>query len=114
MDRFVVKEGVSSRLADSVETALQICGQEAKALVMEKGEKEWRERSFSTSWRNPENGFELGALTPGRFSFNSHEGACSECQGLGRELFCDPDLVIPDQSLSLGEGGGEDLELWFK
>ena len=109
VDRFVVKEGVSSRLADSVETALQICGQEAKALVMEKGEKEWRERSFSTSWRNPENGFELGALTPGRFSFNSHEGACSECQGLGRELFCDPDLVIPDQSLSLGEGA---VKIW--
>ena len=109
IDRFVVKEGVESRLADSVETALQICGQEAKALVMSLGGDEWRERSFSTSWRNPETGFEFGVLSPRRFSFNSHEGACPVCQGLGRELFCDPDLVIPDQSLSLAEGA---VKIW--
>lgn len=104
VDRFVVKPGAESRLADSVETALQICGQEARALVMSKGAKDWDERSFSTSWRNPENGFELGALTPRRFSFNSHEGACPLCHGLGRELFCDPELVVPDKQVSLGEG----------
>ncbi|MFC0017185.1 excinuclease ABC subunit UvrA [Roseibacillus persicicus] len=104
IDRFVVKPGAESRLADSVETALQICGQEARALVMPKGEQEWEERSFSTSWRNPENGFELGALTPRRFSFNSHEGACPLCHGLGRELFCDPELVVPDKEVSLGDG----------
>ncbi len=104
VDRFVIKPGAESRLADSVETALQICGQEARALLITKGEKNWRERSFATSWRNPENGFELGALTPRRFSFNSHEGACPQCQGLGRELFCDPDLIVPDHNLSLTEG----------
>ncbi|MEM9081777.1 MAG: hypothetical protein AAGC74_13920 [Verrucomicrobiota bacterium] len=57
VDRFVVKEGVESRVADSVETALQICGAEARALVMEKGEKEWEEVGFVTSWRNPKTGF---------------------------------------------------------
>jgi excinuclease ABC subunit A len=109
VDRFVVKEGAESRLADSVETALQICGQETRALVMAKGSQDWEERSFSTSWRNPENGFELGALSPRRFSFNSHEGACPLCHGLGRELFCDPDLVVPDQSVSLADGA---VRLW--
>ena len=109
VDRFVVKPGAESRLADSVETALQICEQEARAIVMTKGEKEWQEHSFSTSWRNPENGFELGMLTPRRFSFNSHEGACPLCHGLGRELFCDPDLVVPDQEMSLDEGA---VRIW--
>ncbi|MGJ8724870.1 MAG: excinuclease ABC subunit UvrA [Roseibacillus sp.] len=109
VDRFVVKPGAESRLADSVETALQICGQETRALVMAKGAKEWDERSFSTSWRNPENGFELGALSPRRFSFNSHEGACPLCHGLGRELFCDPDLVVPDKKVSLAEGA---VRIW--
>ena len=109
VDRFVVKEGAESRLADSVETALQICGQEARALVMSPGAKAWEERSFSTSWRNPENGFELGALSPRRFSFNSHEGACPLCHGLGRELFCDPDLVVPDKTVSLAEGA---VKIW--
>ena len=109
VDRFVVKPGAESRLADSVETALQICGQEARALVMAKGGEEWQEHSFSTSWRNPENGFELGSLTPRRFSFNSHEGACPLCHGLGRELFCDPELVVPDREVSLEEGA---VRIW--
>lgn len=109
VDRFVVKAGAESRLADSVETTLQICGQEARALVMAKGEREWQERSFSTSWRNPESGFELGSLTPRRFSFNSHEGACPVCHGLGRELFCDPDLVVPDRKVSLADGA---VRIW--
>lgn len=109
VDRLVVKDGVESRLADSVETSLQICGQEAKALVMGKGAGDWVERSFSTSWRNPGTGFELGDLTPRRFSFNSHEGACPVCHGLGRELFCDPNLAIPDRTISLTEGA---VKVW--
>lgn len=109
VDRFVVKEGAESRIADSVETALQICGQEARALLQSKGESDWKERSFSTSWRNPETGFEVGVLTPRQFSFNSHDGACPDCQGLGRELFCDRDLVVPDRSLSLAEGA---VKVW--
>lgn len=109
VDRLVVKPGAESRLADSVETSLQICGQEARALIQEKGAPDWRELSFSTSWRNPSNGFELGALTPRRFSFNSHEGACPLCHGLGREQFCDPNLAVPDRSLSLAEGA---VKVW--
>jgi len=109
VDRLVIKPASESRLADSVETALQICGQEARALVLEPGEKEWRELSFSTSWRNPSSGFELGNLTPRRFSFNSHEGACPLCHGLGREQYCDPDLVVPDRRVSLADGA---VKVW--
>ena len=104
VDRLVVKEEGRSRLADSVETALQICGAEAKALVQEKGAKDWEEVSFLTSYRNPVTGFELPALTPKHFSFNSHVGACEACHGLGTQLFCDPDLVVPDKEKSLNEG----------
>ena len=103
VDRLVNREGAESRLADSVETALRICGAEVMALVQEADGDEWAEFSFSTSYRNPKTGFELPGLSPRHFSFNSHLGACERCHGLGTELFCDPDLVVPDQSKSLRE-----------
>ena len=109
VDRLVVREGVESRLADSVETCLRICGQEARCLVMEPGAEDWAELSFLTSYRNPETGFELGALTPKHFSFNSHVGACEECHGLGTQLYCDQGLLVPDAGKSLNEGC---LNLW--
>ena len=103
VDRLVVREGAMSRLADSVETALRICGSQALALVMEPDTEEWEEVSFLTSYRNPKTGFELPALTPKHFSFNSRSGACSVCHGLGTELSCDPKLIVPDESKSLNE-----------
>lgn len=113
VDRLVIRGGAESRLADSVETALRICGAEAVALL-QLPEEEWRELSFLTSYRNPKTGFELPDLNPRHFSFNSHLGACETCHGLGTELFCDPDLVVPDQSRSLkdkairlAKGGGK-------
>ncbi|MDB4275030.1 excinuclease ABC subunit UvrA, partial [Akkermansiaceae bacterium] len=104
VDRLVVKEGVESRMADSVEIALRICGMEVRALTQMKGDAEWAELAFATSFRNPETGFELEALSPRHFSYNSHLGACEVCHGLGTENFCDPSLVVPDKSKSLGEG----------
>ncbi len=111
VDRVVVKEGLASRLADSVEIALRICGMEVRALTQQKGDEDWEEISFATSFRNPETGFELAALTPKHFSFNSHLGACEACHGLGTEVFCDPRLVVPDQSRSLAEGA---VTVWAK
>ena len=111
VDRLVVKEGLNSRLADSVEIALRICGMEVRALSQERGAPEWDELSFATSFRNPETGFELPALTPRHFSFNSHLGACEACHGLGTESFCDPNLVVPDRSRSLAEGA---VAIWTK
>lgn len=111
VDRVVVKEGLESRLADSVEIALRICGAEVRALVQEKGARDWEEVSFVSSFRNPATGFEMGALTPRHFSFNSHLGACEACHGLGTEVYCDPFLVVPDRSKSLAQGA---VALWAK
>jgi len=94
IDRFVVRDGVTSRLADSVELALRICGSEARAAVQEPGADAWRDLSFQTAYRNPRTGFVLGDISPRHFSFNSHIGACAACEGLGSETFSDPDLFI--------------------
>ena len=93
VDRFVIRPGVESRLADSVETALRLCGAEARAAVQEPGGDAWRDLAFQTSYRNPRTGFVLEELSPKHFSFNSHLGACEACEGLGTELFCDPSLL---------------------
>jgi excinuclease ABC subunit A len=120
VDRLVIREGSESRLADSVETALRICGAEAKALLQLPEATDWGELSFLTSYRNPKTGFELPELTPRHFSFNSHFGACETCHGLGTELFCDPDLVVPDGSKSLNEKairlykGGAKRKSWYE
>ncbi|MBT8037790.1 MAG: excinuclease ABC subunit UvrA [Verrucomicrobiae bacterium] len=104
VDRLVVRDGVMSRLADSVETALRICGGQTMALVMEPGVKQFDEVSFLTSYRNPITGFELPALTPKHFSFNSRHGACPLCHGLGTEMACHPDLIVPDPTESIASG----------
>ncbi len=93
VDRFVIRPGVESRLADSVETALRLCGAEARAAVQAPGADAWRDLVFQTSYRNPRTGFMVGDLSPKHFSFNSHIGACEACEGLGTEMFCDPDLL---------------------
>ena len=103
VDRFVIRAGVESRLADSVETALRLCGAEARAAVQEPGGDAWRDVAFQTSCRNPRTGFVLEELSPKHFSFNSHLGACEACEGLGTEVFCDPALL----------GEGEDAEKTF-
>ncbi len=109
VDRLVMREGVESRLADSVETCLRICGAEARALVMGPEDEEWRVLSFSTSYRNPETGFTMPAMEPKHFSFNSHVGACAACHGIGTEQFCDPSLIVPDETRSVLEGA---VKLW--
>jgi excinuclease ABC subunit A len=104
VDRFVVRPGVESRLADSVETALRLCGVEARAAVQEPGADAWRDLAFQTSYRNPRTGFVVAELSPKHFSFNSHFGACEACEGLGKELVCDPELIAE----------GEDPEMVLK
>lgn len=99
VDRIVVKEGVQSRLADSIETALKIS--DGKVLVDFMGEEELL---FSSNLACPECGFSIDELAPRMFSFNSPYGACPSCDGLGNKLEVDPDLVIPDYSKSLREG----------
>ena len=83
IDRLVIREGIEARLADSIELALRLCGAEAKVLLMHPDEKDYRELTFQTSYRNPRTGEIFGDLSPRHFSFNTLEGACSECEGLG-------------------------------
>lgn len=83
IDRLVIRKGIESRLADSIELALRICGSEAKVLLMPPGETAYRELTFQTSYRNPRTGEIFGDLSPRHFSFNTLEGACPDCEGLG-------------------------------
>ena len=108
IDRLIVREGLGARLSDSIQTALRWSKQDVWFLVQpadrSKGENEWDLRTFTTAFANPNTGFRMPELTPRHFSFNSHHGACERCQGLGTELFCDPELLVPDQSVSINDG----------
>lgn len=96
IDRIVVKEGVASRLADSLESALKLGG--GRVLIDVIGEEELL---FSEHHACPHCGFSIGELEPRMFSFNSPFGACPSCDGLGSKLEVDLELVIPNWDLSL-------------
>lgn len=99
IDRIVVKDGVESRLADSLETALGLGDGKVVVDVIDEGEL-----LFSQNHACPQCGFSIDKLEPRMFSFNSPFGACTDCDGLGSKLEVDPELVIPDRSLTLEEG----------
>lgn len=99
IDRIVVKPDIETRLADSLETALQLG--EGKVLIDVVGQEELL---FSSNLACPECGFSIDELAPRMFSFNSPYGACPECDGLGAKMIVDPDLVIPDYSKSIEDG----------
>lgn len=96
VDRIVVKEGVSARVADSLETALRLG--EGRVLIDVIGQEELM---FSENHACPECGFSIGELEPRMFSFNTPYGACPDCDGLGFKKKVDVDLVIPNKDLSL-------------
>ncbi|WP_461178505.1 excinuclease ABC subunit UvrA [Virgibacillus ainsalahensis] len=96
VDRIVVKEGISGRLSDSIETALGLG--EGKIIVDVIGQEEIM---FNEHHSCPICGFSIGELEPRLFSFNSPFGACPTCDGLGTNLEVDIDLVIPDWDISL-------------
>jgi len=103
VDRLVARPDLGQRLADSVETALRRGGGKLVTSRMEPGSSRWTEEKFSTDFSNPATGFTMSRLTPKHFSFNSHLGACSACQGIGTESFFDPDLIIdPEKTIALG------------
>lgn len=99
IDRIVIKEGINTRLYDSIEAALRLADGYAVVDIM--GDKELL---FSEHYACPYCGFSVGELEPRMFSFNSPFGACPTCDGLGTKLEVDVDTVIPDRSLSLNEG----------
>lgn len=91
-----------TRLADSVETALEL-GEGLLIVVYGTGKDE-REKMFSEEFACTECGINFEELSPRMFSFNNPHGACPECNGLGSKMEIDADLVVPDDSLSLGDG----------
>ena len=99
VDRLVIKEGIRSRLFDSIEAALHLA--DGYAVVDVIGSEELL---FSEHHACPYCGFTIGEIEPRLFSFNAPYGACSECDGLGMKLEVDPDLIVPDKQLSLNEG----------
>ncbi|HEY8718740.1 excinuclease ABC subunit UvrA [Pengzhenrongella sp.] len=106
IDRLAAREGVQRRLTDSVETALGLAG---GLLVVElvdaDADDPERERRFSEHRSCPnDHQLALEEIEPRTFSFNAPYGACPECTGIGSRLEVDPDLVIPDDELSLAEG----------
>ena len=99
VDRLVIKPEIRSRLADSLETASRLTG--GISLVSVVGGEDIL---FSQNYACPEHGISMDELTPRMFSFNSPQGACEHCTGLGIFMKVNPDLVIPDRSLSLRKG----------
>jgi excinuclease ABC subunit A len=108
VDRLVVRPDLETRLADSMETALNLSDGLA---VVEIADDTGERILFSAKFACPVSGFTIEEIEPRLFSFNNPFGACPTCDGLGEKLYFDPELVVPDTSLSLNEGA---LAPWGK
>jgi excinuclease ABC subunit A len=112
VDRLVMKHEVRKRLADSIETAVALADGLVEIEIVAAGDAVGSDAAaagttltFSEKFACPVHGPSLVELEPRIFSFNSPHGACPRCTGLGSQMEIDPDLVVPDPGLSLGEGG---------
>ena len=100
VDRLVMKEDLRTRLTQSVETAAQL----AEGLVVVDRVDTGESTTYSQNFACPEHGVSLPELQPRIFSFNSPHGACPRCTGLGAQQEIDPDLLVPDPTLSIDDG----------
>jgi len=115
VDRIVLNSKIGNRLAESVETAVNL----SNGLIFVEYEDETLPQKFrktekliySTKFACPESGFTIEEIEPRLFSFNSPYGACEECEGIGIKLNVDPNLVIPDERKSIADGA---IEPWAK
>ncbi len=110
VDRIVVREGLETRLADSLRTALDLADGIA-ILETAPAEGDPERSTFSEKFACPVSGFTIPEIEPRLFSFNAPFGACPSCDGLGKELFFDERLVVPDQNLKVYDGA---LAPWRK
>ncbi len=101
VDRLVIKPDLSRRLTDSAETAMALSGGLLYIDLVSTGEQ----LSFSQNYACDDCGISLEELEPRLFSFNNPHGACPTCTGLGVQLLVDPELIVPNQELSIAEGG---------
>ena len=119
VDRLIIKQGVRIRLADSIETALKLAEGIALILLQEPaadknngGDGGWEETLYSEKFACPDHPeASLEELSPRLFSFNSPYGACKSCDGLGTILEFDPELIVPDKTVSLENGA---IDAWRK
>ena len=100
VDRLVIKEGITQRLTDSIEVASALTG---GIVIVNRLDTE-EDMMFSQNYACEDCGISIEELTPRMFSFNNPYGACPACSGLGSMLKADPDLMVPDRSLSLLDG----------
>ena len=100
VDRLAIKDGLGTRLADSFETALGLADGLAFTEDADSGER----TTFSAKFACPVSGFTIDEIEPRLFSFNNPFGACPSCDGLGTEMYFDPELVIADERLTLAQG----------
>ncbi|GMV94664.1 MAG: UvrABC system protein A [Candidatus Hydrogenedentota bacterium] len=103
VDRLVVKEGIGRRLTDSVETALKLAGGVIR-IWQESPDRKVRETLQSEHFACVDCGISFEELAPRMFSFNNPHGACPQCTGLGTTIEVDPELVVPDEDLSIDDG----------
>jgi excinuclease ABC subunit A len=105
VDRLVMRDETRKRLADSIETAVALAdGMVEVETVPREGEGEPDRWLYSERFACPDHGPSIPELEPRIFSFNSPHGACDRCTGLGSQMEIDPDLVVPDPTLTIGEG----------
>ncbi len=100
VDRLVVRQGLQTRLADSIETALEL----SDGLLFAEDATSGDRHTFSAKFACPVSGFTIDEIEPRLFSFNNPFGACPACDGLGTKMYFDADLVVPDQGRSLKGG----------
>ena len=111
VDRIVLKPEIRSRLADSIETALKL-SQGLAIVSVGQADGTWVDQMYSEKFACPVHpNVSLPELEPRLFSFNSPHGACPGCHGLGTKFEFDPDLIVPDDGVSMENGG---IEAWRK
>ncbi len=108
VDRIVINSSIGNRLAESVETAINLSNGllfvEYEDETLPKQYRKIEKIIFSTKFACPESGFTIEEIEPRLFSFNSPYGACEECEGIGIKLNVDPKLVVPDEKKTISEG----------
>jgi excinuclease ABC subunit A len=106
VDRLAVKSDIGNRLPDSLEIALKLADGIAVIELADKKTKDGDPERiiFSSKFACPVSGFTIAEIEPRLFSFNSPHGACPKCDGLGTQMFFDPSLTVPDETLSLKDG----------
>lgn len=100
VDRLIIKEGIIERLTQSVETALKL----GDGLLYAEKTDTHEKITFSSKFACPVSGFTIEEIEPRLFSFNNPQGACPHCAGIGASLYMDPELIVPNENLSLAQG----------